>query len=87
MNNLSVNIGEIVVQGAAERLSGSERLGTLIETSLQQLARQHGLSTEVLTRKTRMINNLSINLPLHAEAEDIARELAAAIYQSLNETR
>ena len=83
MNDVSVDIGQVVVQSDGAGPASPERFGRLTERALGGLLARHGLPPGLEDADLGNLVAPGTSLPAWADDERLADELARALYRSL----
>jgi hypothetical protein len=83
MNNISIDIGHVVLDGVQSEAINGERLGRMTQEALQGLLEQRGVPSGLTGGDVRDIAAPTVNLPPRASEAQIAHELAQALYQAI----
>lgn len=83
MNDISVDIGHVVMHGVTGQPGNSRALGESVATALQRLLEQQGLPPRLREQEVARVAALPISLPQYPDEAQIAEGVALALYQVL----
>jgi hypothetical protein len=87
MNDVSVNIEHVVLDGASTSEAQGHQLAHMTGAALRHLFEQQGLSPQPTNVDISQLTTTQIDLPFGASDEQIAYELAHALFRALQEMR
>jgi hypothetical protein len=87
MSDVTIDIGRVVIDGAGAQPSGGEGFARATESALQGLVEQQGLSFSAAETEATQINAPDGQFLSGASDEQLAEELAQAVYRALGMLR
>jgi len=84
MSDITVDIDHVVLDGLEDEPRDARRLGSLIESALQQLIEERGLPAGLESRGRAVIAAPTVSLPPNVSDAHLAQATAAALYATLN---
>lgn len=87
MSEISIDIGQVVVNGVANPPPNPQRFGALTEAALQRLLAEQGLSPGLSSAEAPEVVVPDMSVPMHASDAQMAEALAQAIYRAISRVR
>ena len=83
MKDISVDIGQLVLDGIGVEPQNSRRFGYMTETALGRLLEKQGFPSGLNSSDLVKVTTPNINLPLNTSDGQLAESVARAVYQAL----
>jgi hypothetical protein len=84
MKDISVDIGQLVLDGIGIETRNSQRFGQMTETALMRLVEQRGLPSGIEGGDISEVRVPEMSLPMNAGDRQVAGVIAQAIYLTLS---